>query len=303
MKKYLSAILIASVLWSLSGCGSSGGSANGSNGEGPGGGNGHNVVIDDAQSAKNSYAVLGNAVEIMDLTEELRDYHNYVNINRPREFHVRHEGTTPCTTGQVAHKIEIDEDVSPVRYRVHLGFENCVMEDGAKFDGNVTYEGDQSAWQVVFENLVKDEGDEEESVTLNGTMNYEIKDNTGPDFDITYNGTLAQKWSDREYKLTLNHFTIDVDILENQNTSLAANGKVALQSNPTTCADGNYTIETVERVVVDHDSDDPVSGKVKVNGIVYNFNGDGTVTANVNGQSVTFDQDVEDINCSAMPQS
>ena len=298
MRKYLSTILIAGVLWSMSGCGGNSGEDSGNGG---GDGNGQNIVIDDAQSAKNSYAVLGEAVSIMDLTEDVSDFSNFVNMGAAgRALETVHEGTYPCAiSGTVDHVIKRDTTVNPIKFDVSMTFKQCKMEPDVVWNGQARYEGTKEGWTVTYQDFNYSE--EGNSVTLNTTMVYDIKSDS--ELQLTYNGTLTRMLPDLQRTLNLENFVINARELSNEDISLAVSGEVALQSNPTTCADGNYTIETVERVVVDHESDDPVSGKVKVNGIVYNFNGDGTVTTTVNGQTVTFDQDVEDINCSAVPQS
>lgn len=299
MKKYLSAILIAGVLWSLSGCGGS--SGNSGEDTGNSGGDGHNVVINDAQSAKNSYAVLGEAVSIMDVTEDVTDFSNFVNMGAAgRALETVHEGTYHCAvSGTVDHILKKDTELDPVKFDVSLAFNQCKMQEDVMWDGKATYQGSAGDWNISYQNFKYVE--DEFSVILNTTMAYDVKSQT--ELEMTYNGTLTRKRSDLQQTLNLENFVINARELANDDISLAVDGKVTLTSNPATCADGVYTIQTVERVVVDHTSDDPISGKVKVNGTEYTFNQDGTVTATVNGKTVTFDQDVEDINCSALPQS
>ena len=117
---------------------------------------------------------------------------------------------------------------------------------------------------------------------------------------LVFDGTAHHTEDGQTRNWQMNGMTIDVNHLDNPPQTMAIDGTVSLTSNPAGCADGTYNIETVERVVLDAQTEDPVSGKVKVNGVTYTFNSDGTATATINGQPVTIDPDeVDGINCFA----
>ena len=293
MQRSRYALILSALLLTFAGCGGSGGSSDQNNGNG---GNGP-VVIDSVQKAKNTFAVIGGVVDLESFVTGDLDYENYVGNGGVRALQNVGSGDYTCPAGGSVHyNVQVDNALQPPKYDIGLTFNACKEDAGSEINGSVHYAGTQNAMTITLNNLVAKDGND--TTTFD---NFTVEANlTQSHMRLVFNGTAHDTQNGHTENWQMSGMTIDVDHLDNPPRTMAIDGTVSLTSNPAGCADGTYNVETVERVVFDAQTEDPVSGKVKVNGVTYTFNSDGTATATINGQPVTIDPDeVDDINCSA----
>ena len=286
MKECRYVLILSALLLTLTGCG-------GSNGQNNGNGESKPVVIDSRQKAKNTFAMIGGVVNLESFVTNDLSYENYVGNEGVRALQSVESGDDTCPAGGTVHyNVQVDN----AKYDIALTFNACKEDVGSQIDGSVHYTGTQNAMKITLTDLeVKEDG---ETTTFdNFTINANMSESH---MRLVFDGTAHHTEDGQIRNWQMNGMTIDVDHLDNPPQTMAIDGTVSLTSNPAGCADGTYNIETVERVVLDAQTEDPVSGKVKVNGVTYTFNSDGTATATINGQPVTIDPDeVDGINCFA----
>jgi len=73
-----------------------------------------------------------------------------------------------------------------------------------------------------------------------------------------------------------------------QGNSVEINGGFKVDYTPDSCVDGLYDIETITPLTLT-DSGDIVSGSMRVNGQLYTFNADGTISTVVNGETIIIE--------------
>ncbi len=295
MKRYKYALVLSALLFTFAGCGGSGGSNDQGNGNNGNGGD-QPVVIDSVQKAKNTFAVIGGVVDLEDFVTGDLNYENYIGNGGVRALQSVGSGDYSCPSGgNVQYNVQMDNALQPPKYDIALTFNACKEDVGSEINGSVHYAGTQNAMTITLANLVVKDGSD--TTTFD---NFTVDTNLSQShMRLAFNGTAHDTRNGHTETWQMNHMVIDVDHLDSPPQTMAIDGTVSLTSDPAGCADGTYNVETVERVVIDAQTEDPVSGKVKVNGVTYTFNSDGTATATINGQQVTIDPDsVDDINCS-----
>ena len=294
MKRYLLSTVTMAVLVGFAGCGGSSSGSSADNGGGGGHGNGQ-VVIDNTQKAKNSFAVVGNAFEAGDAVNNI-DPADFSSTNPlVRALTDVTSGTRNCALdGNVTYKVQKDSATVPETTKITLDFSQCSQEANQVYDGTITFTSRLNKEIKLHGFEIREDSD----ITRYPDMTilvHQLGDNVKMKLDGEV--TKAKANTEMQHRLTLTDFVIDKDAAN----TLAIDGHITLTSNPTTCADGTYDVNTTERLVLSNE--DPIDGTVIINGVAYQFQSDGKVTATINGQPVTFDPDqVDDINCSALPQ-
>ncbi len=292
MKRNRYASVLSSLLLTFAGCGGSSGSNDQSNGNG----GSKPVVINSVQKANNTFAVIGGVVDLEDFVTNDLNYQNYVSQGNERVLQNVGSGDYTCPAGgSVQYNVQMDNELQPPKYDIALTFNTC-KDAGSQIDGSVHYTGTQNAMTIALTDLQATE-DGGRTTLDNFTIDANMSQSQ---MRLVFNGTAHHTEGGHTQNWQMNGMKIDIDHLDNPPQTMAINGTVSLTSDPAGCADGTYNVETVERVVIDAQTEDPVLGKVKVNDVTYTFNGDGTATTTINGQPVTIDPDeVDDINCSS----
>ncbi len=238
---------------------------------------------------------MGNAFESGDAVDNVKPA-DFLSTNpQVRELTDVREGAHSCTEdGNVTYKIQKDSATVPETTKITLDFSQCSQEEGLVYNGMITFTSQLNQEIKLHGFEIREDGD----ITRYPDMTILVHQ-LGENVNMKLNGevTKAKANTQMQHRLTLTDFVIDKDAAN----TLAIDGHITLTSNPTTCADGTYDVNTTERLVLSNE--DPIDGTVIINGVAYQFQSDGKVTATINGQPVTFDPDqVDDINCSALPQ-
>jgi len=283
MKKYLFSLLLAGFVAGFIGCG---GSSDGDTGQ---------SAINAQQKARNAFAVADATFELTDLMEDL-DYTTLLPGARSREFTEIRSGEVNCTvSGKMHYSVQVDTDKNPPPRRIAFDFDKCKTGIVTR-DGHIGYEvvadGDEvNSLSMQLESFVSEEGDEKSTYNLSINSEHKSFDKE----EITLNGEVVNEKGGLKQTLNIEQFIVMVDGIAG-NYTITVNGTVTLSSDPAGCADGQYVVETIEPIVIGAD-EEPVGGKVKINGVEYELQPNGKIKAVMDGEMVEFDSEDLDINC------
>ena len=299
MKRSLMTLLSLALIYGLSGCGSSssGNGGSGAGGEnGTGGGNGTGISKD--MRAVNNFVVAKNAVEVTEFVGDDLDYTQFVDLNMPRALEDVRSGDRNCDYNGSLHYVIRQDSVNGIR-EIDIDFRNCQMERDLTYNGAVKYRGNQDGrdYTITFNGFSKSE--EDSNTTFDGVQVDRALTDTS--LTLTLNGSLRYAEPNLVQNWSAHNFAVAFDLDGERATALTISGDIGLESTPATCADGNYTIETVQKVDLNA-SGDPVAGELKINDMSYQFNSDGSITTSVDGHEVRIDPETDDINCTILQQ-
>jgi hypothetical protein len=283
MYKLLS-VLSAIVLMTLIGCGGSGSgdSSNDTNNNNAG-----NVVIDSPQKAINAVVALGQVFNTTEGLDDDIDNANRVN-SRSVVAIINIDQTSNCLlSGTMSISGTADETATPPQIDVTTSFNQCKNNSAVILDGSIHTKGSENDMTITFTNYAK--------ITLHGTNKMNLaahvqSQNGGNQVSVSLNGTISSPDS----AITFTNYIATNDETTNLMT---LDGTVTITHTPSTCADGQYVIETVQPLYEDPVSEQITSGQLKINNVLFTFQSDGTATATINGQTITIDTDQGTISC------
>ena len=172
----------------------------------------------------------------------------------------------------------------------NLSFQKCQTTFNTMYNGKINFKDSQNKSIIQYDHFSVQNANKRALFNLESNM----QKTSDTSLHLVINGTKIDRQLQYERVWTFTDWTLDID---NANSDLAVSGKITLQSIPASCADGTYIIETLERIVLDTETDKAISGKIKINNAIYTFNNDGSVTTIINGQPETFSQNNIDIYC------
>ncbi len=167
---------------------------------------------------------------------------------------------------------------------VNISFDQCTMETET-YNGEIDIKisgGSPAAGTatVVIKHLTVTSGDE--TTLLNLTLTVKNGIGTVQSYDIELTGTTEVTTSESVERATYDHFHV---VSSEGSTSI--DGTISISSDPDACGiSGTYAFQTLEPITYDR-TGRITGGKLKINGDVYTFNADGTIS--VNGQTYSYE--------------
>ena len=175
----------------------------------------------------------------------------------------------------------------------NLSFKKCQTAFNTMYNGKINFKDSQNESIIQYDHFSVQDTNKRTLFNLKSN----IQKTSDTSIHLVINGTKIDRQLQYERVWTFTDWTIDKD-----NSSLAISGTITLRSTPANCADGTYIIHTVERVVLDTETDDAISGKIKINNAFYTFNNEGMVTTMINNRPETFSQNGINIHCGNTPE-
>ena len=189
-------------------------------------------------------------------------------------------------------------DISDTSYDMKYTYSECWVNNYVRYIGSKTLVGTANDNNLVTLNITTTNYNRVGSYMMNTSAVAKFYTDGTAGLDILLNGKIDTyyAYNSVEYinKMGFDDFHYVADI----NGHETIDGKASVTGLPKSCADGIYTLETLEQIVPDGDG--ASAGKIKVNDVTYQFNNDGSVSVTfVDGSTDQFMfADVADANCS-----
>ncbi len=174
---------------------------------------------------------------------------------------------------------------------ISVSYDNCV-ESSVTTDGTLSLSGNIDLATFQVSNLTATLDHFTVSVSgdvsmMNGTIEIPVATTTQISMilNATVEGTIDGKSVQFEYR---NY------ALESSGNSMHMNGTIVVDYTPDSCVDGTYTIETISPITTNA-SGAITGGSLKVNGQLYTFNANGTVSTTINGETITIKPEEQEI--------
>ncbi len=172
---------------------------------------------------------------------------------------------------------------------ISVSYDNCV-EGPLTIDGILSLSGniDLATFQVSNLTATLDnfsasmDGD---TSTMNGTI--EIPMATKTEISMILNARVEGRIDGKSVVFEYTDYSLVAS-----GDSKEVNGTVLVDYTPDSCVDGTYVLETVNPLIT-NTSGAITGGSIKVNGQLYTFNANGTVSTTIDGETITISPDQE----------
>ncbi|MBN2897072.1 MAG: hypothetical protein JXK05_14410 [Campylobacterales bacterium] len=194
--------------------------------------------------------------------------------------------TIPCQSGTMNYDITTGGP--------NITFNQCV-NDGTTINGtmsssNFNASANGYSGTYTFSNFTIDDTETHTFMNLSMQTNVQLSGTTLTSYDVTMNGRMEATEEGQMSRLTFTDYRAVMT-----NNSVSISGTFELYRDPEVCnANGTYTITTVTPITYNTNGE-VTGGALNINGTVYTFNANQTVT--VNGQ--TYDLEELESTCSA----
>lgn len=285
MKKIINGFLSSVAIFALVSCG--GGSSDTNS---PSGLLGSYKEIKTKNEAENSiYAiskfVLNGNTQGMDLGEISRSLNTNLPTlntiqNRATETEQCNYGGSITYNGQNQHNFNVTLNNC-------TEFRNITMNGNIK-NSNIQYNSndDLVSGIMTYQNFITQTHDiQTYSTNLKTSLNVNYADSI---INILYNGDFSISQKQEKFDFTMQNYKIDMFITQKETQ---INGDIAINNSPANCnIKGNYNIKTLSPLKFNYRNQQISSGKMNVNGIIYNFKDDKTIDVTLNDKTINIKQ-------------
>ncbi len=201
--------------------------------------------------------------------------------------------TSNCSNGGTM-KMSSDFDTSETD--ITFTFDNCKGAGGETTNGVMKMltndDGENANVQLIMNNFKTQSS--QNSTTMNMTMDVKTMYSNSEYLDLTMDGTLIYEVVDPAEKETLGYDNFRMQA--KTGNYLEIDGKVSVTSTTNTCANGSYTLDTLEDLHTTTGGFD--DGKLQVNGVIFDFNTDGTATVTFADGTTSIIEQKDTVTCS-----